>query len=192
MKKKQIIRSIVLLASYILTTQISLANPYLYSGKNLSGSSVRLEETSAYNGGYGPDTADYIYFSPPESYTALALLGGVNVLYGTNGQILNKSLYVPQCWRTYLRVLPKDQFNLPAGHYIANAISYFPFISYGFYPGVYEFATHSAEDQYIGYATLKDPSCTPTHDPLIISRPRYEFFRCNNYLSEGIVSSTLR
>jgi len=190
MKKERITQLIALLVSYILTTQLTLANPYLFSGKNLSGSSVRLLETSPYDGGRSPDTADYIHFSPPLSYYVISLSPGVNDLYGDNGIIRNKSIYVPQCWRTYLRVIPKDQFDLNVGEGYFNVVNLFPFISYGFYPGVYEFATHSAEDQYIGYAAVKDPSCVPTHDPLIMSRPRYEFFRCNGYSAEGYISWT--
>jgi len=188
MKKERIIKFIVLLTSYILTTQLSIANPILFSGKNLSGRSVVFQETSAYNNGASPNIADYIYFSPPKSYYAYSPSPGKIDLHGANGKIVNKSLYVPQCWRTFLRVIPKDQLNLRVGYLRLDVIDYFPFISYGFFPGVTEFAIHSAEDQFIGYVTQKDPSCVPTHAPLIITGPRYEFFRCKNYTPSGTIS----
>lgn len=188
MKLNQAIRFLTVLCCFFLSTQASLANPYLFSGPNLTGSSIKFQETSPYNGGAFPGRDSFIHFSPPESYYVYSPSLGNIYIYGTNGKIVNKSLYVPQCWTTYLRVIPKDQLDLQPGEGIFNIVNYFPFISYGFQPGVSEFATQSAEDQYIGYTAIKDPACIPSHDPLIITFPRYEFFACKGYRAVGSVS----
>ena len=188
MKYKRTLNKLILLLCSFLLPQLSLANPYLFSGQNLSGSSIKLNETAPYNGGAFPGSDSFIHFSPPESYYVYSPSLGNTYIYGSNGKIVNKSIYVPQCWSTYLRVIPKDQLDLQPGEGIFNIVNYFPFISYGFQPGVTEFSFHSAEDQFIGYTAIKDPSCIPSHDPLIVTLPRYEFFRCNGYSADGFIS----
>jgi len=154
----------------------------------LTGNRVKFLQTSDFNGGTSPGQSDYLYFSSPESYILVSLLSGENFISGNNGEIVNKSLYVPQCWRVRLRIILKDNYYIPPGYYKSNAINLHGFLSVGIYPGVIDLINYNIDGKVVGYATQRDPSCVATHDPLILSRPAYEFANCKTPIRRGLVS----
>jgi len=178
------------IAILLFTTFISIAlfaNPKIYKGPDATGSSVTVPYLGEYTAAnLQPDENELEYYSPPLTYYVFGFANSPNILAGSNGEVQNKSVYVPKCWMVAARILPKDNYYPPlgTGDIVYNALNGFPVFHNILHEGSYNLEEMGWNDQIVGYGGYKITGCTD----LAMSTPRYEPLMCNGTVRRGVFS----